>query len=82
MFVISTIQKWGNSGAIRIPKAILETASLRENDKVDIVANKDTITITKATKKYKNLEELFKAYEGDFKSAEIDTDLPLGKEVY
>ena len=82
MFVLATIQKWGNSGAIRIPKSILETALLKENDKVDIIANRDTITIRKATKKYNNLAELFIDYDGDFKCTEIDNDLPLGKEIF
>ena len=36
----TTIQKWGNSHAIRIPKAILEMAELNENDKVKIKGSK------------------------------------------
>jgi antitoxin MazE len=32
----TTIQKWGNSQAVRLPKDILEEANLQENDKVQI----------------------------------------------
>ncbi len=30
------IQKWGNSHAVRLPKAILEKTEIRENDEVEI----------------------------------------------
>jgi hypothetical protein len=32
--MFTTIQKWGNSQAVRLPKAVLEKASLKENDAV------------------------------------------------
>jgi len=36
----------GNSQGIRIPKSILETASMRENDKVEIIPEQgDIITL-------------------------------------
>ncbi|MBC7765911.1 MAG: AbrB/MazE/SpoVT family DNA-binding domain-containing protein [Hyphomonadaceae bacterium] len=77
----TTIQKWGNSGALRIPKSILETASIKENDKVEILADHDGITIRKASRKYRNLDELFKGYEGTYTCEEFDTGSPVGKEV-
>ena len=78
----ATIQKWGNSGALRIPKAILETASIKENDKVEILADNNGITIRKASRKFKNLDELFKDYKGTYKCEELDTGEPVGKEVH
>lgn len=77
----ATIQKWGNSGAIRIPKAILETASIKENDKVEILADNTGITIRKASRKYRNLNELFKDYKETYKCEELDTGSSVGKEV-
>lgn len=32
-FMQATIQKWGNSQGIRIPKAFLEALGIRENDR-------------------------------------------------
>jgi antitoxin MazE len=78
----ATIQKWGNSGALRIPKAILETASLKENDTVEVLADKNVITIRKASKKYKSLDELFEDYKDTYKCEELDTGAPVGKEVF
>lgn len=76
------IQKWGNSGAVRLPKVILETAMMKENENVEILADKSGIIIRKAPKKYKNLDELFKDYKGTYKCEEIDTGFPVGKEVF
>lgn len=77
----STIQKWGNSQAIRIPKGILEEAALRENDRVEIKAEKDCIIISRVNKKHKTLKERLEAYEGDYKAAEWDTGSLRGKEL-
>ena len=45
--MLTTIQKWGNSQAIRLPKAILETASIQENEQVQILAEQGKIIIVK-----------------------------------
>lgn len=77
-----TIQKWGNSHAIRLPKGIVEAVALAENERVEITTDNDVITIKKASKrKYKNLEELFDGYTGDYKCSEWATGASVGKEV-
>ena len=81
----TTIQKWGNSQGVRLPKAILEKLLLQENDQVDIVTDNDSIIITKATRKRratKSLEDRFENYSGDYKCAEFDWGEPVGKEVW
>lgn len=75
-----TIQRWGNSQGIRLPKGALSTARLRENDEVEIVASEHEITIRKA-KRYASLEALFAGYAGDYKPAEFDTGTDVGREV-
>lgn len=79
--MLTKIQKWGNSNALRIPKSILETASIKENDRVEITAENDIITIKKAARKYKNLDELFEGYNGAYQCRETDTGAPVGNEV-
>ncbi|MCL2361598.1 MAG: AbrB/MazE/SpoVT family DNA-binding domain-containing protein [Defluviitaleaceae bacterium] len=81
----TTIQKWGNSQAVRLPKAILEIAFLRENDSVEIVAEPDFIVIKKAAKTRrakKSLEERFKDYTGDYQCTEANWGAPVGNEVW
>lgn len=77
----STIQKWGNSQAIRLPKGLLEVAALHENDKVEINAEKDCIIIRRISKRHKTLEERFSGYEGGFECKEWNTGKPQGNEV-
>ena len=47
----TTIVRWGNSRGVRLPKTLLETASLAENDKVDVIAENGQIIIKKSEKK-------------------------------
>lgn len=80
--MLSTIQKWGNSQAIRLPKAVLETAQLKENETVQIIAEQDRIIIKKAdTFRHKTLKERLANYSGEYIFEEWDTGRPVGKEV-
>jgi antitoxin MazE len=76
-----TIQKWGNSQAIRLPKGLLEAAALKENDKVEIKAENDCIIIRRAGKGHMTIKERIAGYNGDYKCIEWDTGEPQGKEV-
>ncbi len=51
-----TIARWGNSFGIRIPRAALEDARLREGDRVEIVCHEGQLTIAKS--KRRTLDEL------------------------
>lgn len=78
----TTIQKWGNSQAIRLPKGILETANLHENDRVEIRAEDDCIVIKSIYKRHRTLEERISGYNDEYKCSEWDTGTELGKEVW
>ena len=39
----ATIQKWGNSQGLRIPKALLDAVGLKEHDRVELVQMDDGI---------------------------------------
>ena len=78
----TSIQRWGNSQAIRLPKTILETALFRENEKVQIFATENEIVIKKAIRpKHKTLKERLEDFEGEYKFEEYDWGKPVGKEV-
>lgn len=79
----ATIQRWGNSQAVRLPKPILETASFKENEKVQIIAGEGHIIIKKAAaSNYKPLAERLKDFDGNYQFEEWDTGKPVGKEVW
>jgi antitoxin MazE len=79
----STIQKWGNSQAIRLPKAILEAAQLGEDEPVQIFAEQYKIIIKRAASmKHKTLKERLEGFAGEYAAEEWDTGAPLGKEIW
>ena len=75
-----TIQRWGNSQGIRIPKGALAASHIGENDAVEIIAEKNTITLRKVNRP-KSLDELFAGYHGDYQPVELDTGADVGLEV-
>ncbi|MDD2400814.1 MAG: AbrB/MazE/SpoVT family DNA-binding domain-containing protein [Clostridia bacterium] len=79
--MFTTIQKWGNSQAVRIPKAILELAKLNENDKVEIKIIDGNLVII-PVKKHKTLQDRIAEYKGDYKCSEWDTGKPKDNEVF
>lgn len=82
MILTTTILKWGNSQGIRLPKVLLEMLKWENNDKIQIISEKDFIKIRKVGSQKKNIKELFKDYDGNYKCSEIDWGEKEGKEVW
>ena len=80
--MITTIQKWGNSQGVRIPKILLDSVDWKENEKIIIVAEDGKLIMEKAKAKRKNIKELFKDYNGEYKPEEIDWGKPEGEEIW
>ena len=79
----TTIQKWGNSQGVRIPKILLDTVNWSENEEIMIVAENGKLIIEKAQKnKRKNIKELFEDYKGDYEPIDIDWGKPKGAEIW
>jgi len=76
----TTVQRWGNSNAIRLPKAILESVRLTENDQVEIISDGYYIRIQPVRRAPASLEELFAGYAGGYACTEADTG-SVGREV-
>ena len=51
--VLTTIQRWGNSLAVRIPKPFALQTDLSENSEVDISLEGDRIVVSPVTKEWK-----------------------------
>ena len=94
--MVTTIQKWGNSQAVRLPKIILDSLLLQENDPVEIVSENDVIIIKRADRKRRakksleqRLEDFYQkpideilADETLYKPTEYDWGKPAGNEVW
>ncbi len=72
--------KWGNSLAIRIPKAIAEKARLEEGDAVEIKADKGRIELRRADK-IPTLEELVAQITPENRHPEVDWGPDVGRET-
>ena len=78
----TTIQKWGNSQGVRIPKVILDTVNWAENEQIILVVNNGKIIMEKAKNKRKNIKELFENYKGKYEPTEMDWGEPKGEEIW
>ncbi|MGM9936424.1 MAG: AbrB/MazE/SpoVT family DNA-binding domain-containing protein [Candidatus Ornithomonoglobus sp.] len=79
----ATIQKWGNSQGIRIPKAFLLAVGMNENDTVQLERDGDTIIIKKCEqKKELTLDDIFAGYDGEYKAEQFDWGKTAGKEIW
>ena len=79
--MITSIQKWGNSQGIRIPKALLDVLHWNDDEQLILNAEKDRITIEKAQPR-KNIIELFADFEGEYVPVEMDWGEPVGEEIW
>ncbi|MBP1544973.1 MAG: AbrB/MazE/SpoVT family DNA-binding domain-containing protein [Oscillospiraceae bacterium] len=77
----ATIQKWGNSQGIRIPKIILDSVNWSENEKVTISVNDDAIIIRKSDER-RSIAALFDGFDGEYITEEIDWGQSVGEEVW
>ena len=76
----AVIQKWGNSQAVRLPRAVLNAANMQENDAVSIDVQENLITLRKLPRR-RTLDDLFAGYSGDYRPAEYDCGADVGLEV-
>ncbi len=76
------IQRWGNSLAIRIPKAFTEEAGLQPNDEVEITLREGQIVLTPKKAKTYTLEELLKGVTPENRPDEWDMGPAAGREAW
>ncbi len=78
----STVQKWGNSLAIRIPKSFATEIDLSQGAEIDIVLFENKIQIEPIKKKKFTLDELLSQVTEENIHKEVDTGTPVGKEIW
>lgn len=78
----TTIQKWGNSQGIRIPKMLLDSVNWSEDEQIIIEVEDGKLIMEKAKGKRKNIKELFENYNEDYKPTEVDWGKLEGAEIW
>jgi len=79
--MITKVQKWGNSLALRIPKTFTNETHINEGSEVDITVNGNKIIINVLKNRY-NLEDLLSNINVYNIHNEISTSTPLGNEIW
>jgi len=74
----ATLQKWGNSVGVRLPRPLLEQAGLEEGAKVDILVEGDHLVIRKARVR---LADLLAKCQPENRPDPIDWGSDVGREI-
>ena len=72
--------KWGNSLAVRIPKAAVEKARLKEGDSLEIESSEGQIEIRRVSQ-VPTLRQLVSQITPENRYGEVSTGAETGKEV-
>jgi antitoxin MazE len=79
--VKARIQRWGNSLALRIPKAVAAEAGLREDAPVELSLSRGKLVVRPVAEEITSLEELLQGVTADNLHGEWDTGPAVGREL-
>ncbi|QDZ40231.1 AbrB/MazE/SpoVT family DNA-binding domain-containing protein [Euhalothece natronophila Z-M001] len=77
----TSVRKWGNSLAVRIPQPIAEQANLKEGVNVSFTVSEEGSIILSPKPKY-TLDELLEGVSPEHFEGETEWGEPVGKEVW
>ena len=78
----TTLKKWGNSVAVRIPASVLDATRLHLDEDVDVRAEKGRVIIEPIRRKFYSLEDLIKGINALNLPKPIDFGPPAGREIW
>ncbi len=80
--MITTIQKWGNSLGVRIPKGLAQDAKVEEGTSVDLAVEDGRLVIAPIKTNVYDLDELLSEITPENRHGEIDAGDAIGGEVW
>lgn len=80
--MVVKIQKWGNSLALRIPKAFTREINIEDGSKVNLVLEDGKLMIIPMDLNHYKLSELLLQIHENNLHGEVDTKGPVGKESW
>jgi antitoxin MazE len=78
----TTVKKWGNSAAVRIPASVMEATHLDLDEVVDVREQAGRIVIEPVRQKTYELRKLLKGITSKNRHAAVDFGPATGKEVW
>jgi len=76
----SRIEKWGNSLAVRIPRALALDAGLFEDTAVDLILREGSVVV-RPVRTRSRLATLLRKVTAENLQAEMETGVPTGREA-
>ncbi len=80
--MITKIHKWGNSLALRIPKALADSVGLGNGTEIELIIEDEKLVITRSRASHPNLEDLLSRVTTENVHEEIDFGEPVGREAW
>lgn len=78
----ATVQKWGNSLALRIPSAVAKDIQLRQGSEIELTVENGRMIVKPAKKRKPSLARLLKGVTKENSHPEQDWGAPLGREAW
>jgi len=79
--MLARIQKWGNSLAVRIPRAFAAETGVRDGSRVEISLEDDRIVVNPAQAPTYTLHGLLRRVTKGNVHGEVSTGRPVGREI-
>jgi len=80
--MITKIQKWGNSLAVRIPRSVAQDSHMGSGKEVEVVVQDGRIVIAPVRRRHFTLDDLLKGVTAKNRHSEIATGPAAGREVW
>jgi len=80
--MITKVQKWGNSLAVRIPRSVAEDIQLKQGESVNLASHDGQIVIAAVRQQKFKLAVLLQGVTSRNKHEEVVTGNPVGREVW
>ena len=77
----ATIQKWGNSLALRIPKSVAQQIRVSDGDNVELRVDRNRLLVRPARRQYR-LADLVRKINHSNRHRETDWGHSVGKEAW
>ena len=78
----TTVSRWGNSLAVRIPKGILERSRVKEGDSLELNVSEDGGLVLRPVHRPCTLEELVAGITPENRPSETDWGTARGNEAW
>jgi len=79
--MVTRVQRWGNSLALRIPHSFAVQAKVAEGTAVDIAVEHNRLVVKPVQHQYR-LRDLLKGIDRRNRHAEVGTGLAVGREIW